>query len=125
LFVHAGGWRPFAFNMATLVLLGSWVERLFGPRRWLLLYFVPGVVGQLAGYAWQPSGAGASVACAGLAGALSTWLLAEGGGWPWRLRVWGGAGLLGASFLTILRDIHGPPILAGAALAILMVRRPR
>jgi hypothetical protein len=40
-------------------------------------YFGAGLVGELAGYAWQPRGAGNSVAICGLAGALTVALAVE------------------------------------------------
>jgi hypothetical protein len=40
-------------------------------------YFGAGLAGELAGYAWQPRGAGNSVAICGLAGALVVALLAQ------------------------------------------------
>src|SRR4030095_15357580 len=43
---------------------------LVGPRWWLVCYFGAGLAGELAGYAWQPRGAGNSVAVCGLAGVL-------------------------------------------------------
>jgi membrane associated rhomboid family serine protease len=60
LLVHDGGWTQILFNFTAIALVGAFVERLFGPRNWLLLYFTAGVIGQLAGMRWQPTGAGAS-----------------------------------------------------------------
>lgn len=123
LFVHPEGWPQITFNFTVLAAVGVLAERLFGSRRWLLLYFASGCLGELAGYAWQPHGAGASVAIAGLAGGLLACLLARTGHPVARL---GAAGaLLGAVLLTVYRDIHGPPILAGAALAAVMLRCDR
>lgn len=70
LFVHDGGWTQILFNLISLAVIGSAVERLFGGGRWLLLYFSAGLAGELIGLAWQPEGAGNSVACAGLVGAV-------------------------------------------------------
>jgi hypothetical protein len=60
------------------------------------------------------------VAGAGLLGALCAWLIARPG-LPLQGRLGGGAVLLGAIALTAFRDLHGPPLLAGAALAALML----
>lgn len=73
LFVHPEGWRQIAFNFPSILVVGVLVERIFGSWRWLMLYFVSGFIGELAGYAWKPVGAGASVAGAGLLGALGIW----------------------------------------------------
>ena len=86
----------------------------------LLIYVVSGFVGEVAGLAWKPYGAGASVAGAGLLGALALWLAAKNRTTP---ALFGALVILGgAVVLTILKDLHGPPILAGAALAGLMFR---
>ena len=75
LFVHSDGWRQIAFNFPAILIVGVMVERIFGSRRWLVLYFACGLLGEIAGYVWQPFGAGASVAGAGLLGGLAAWLL--------------------------------------------------
>src|SRR5262245_49690947 len=62
MFVHSGGWRQILFNFSAILIVGIVVEQVFGSRLWLLLYFGCGLVGEIAGYAWQPQGAGASVA---------------------------------------------------------------
>ena len=65
-----------AFTIAERIV-GCIVERIYGPWRWLLFYLAAGLTGEIAGYAWQPQGAGASVAGAGLLGALLTWLVGK------------------------------------------------
>ena len=70
LLVHDGGWPHLAANAAALVIVGVSVERAFGRRLWLALYLAGGLAGELAGYAWQPRGAGNSVTVCGLAGGL-------------------------------------------------------
>jgi rhomboid protease GluP len=115
--VHDEGWQQIAFNFTAIAIVGCLVEHIYGPWRWLLFYLAAGLTGEIAGYAWQPQGAGASVAGAGLLGALLIWLVTKAG-LPWPARVGGGCGLLATLVLTIFRDIHGPPILAGALLAI-------
>ena len=93
LFVQDGGILGTVSNLAFLALLGVLAERLVGPRWWLAAYFGAGLAGELAGYAWQPTGAGNSVAVCGLAGLLVV-ALAAGTRLP-RLAPWpscGGAG---------------------------------
>jgi hypothetical protein len=51
LFVHSGGCRQICFNFPAIPVVGIAAEHIFGHRRWLLLDFVPGVVGEIAGYA--------------------------------------------------------------------------
>jgi rhomboid protease GluP len=76
--------------------------------------------GEVAGLAWHPSGAGSSVAVCGLLGALAIVL--------WR-RVQTLGARVGASILiamgaalTLSADLHGPPILAGAIVALVLHR---
>ena len=120
LLVHSDGWTQIAFNFSAIAITGYFAERIFGPRLWLVLYFLPGMLGEIAGYVWQPSGAGASVAGAGLLGALAIW--------TWQsVRVpqarFGSLVILaGAIVLTGTHDIHGPPLLAGACIAFVAMR---
>jgi rhomboid protease GluP len=119
LFVNPEGWRQIAVNFTGLALVGVIVERRFSAARWLFVYFASGIVGELAGYAWKPLGAGSSVAVAGLLGALAA-ILAWGAAPQGRV---GSAMILGGALvLCFFRDMHGPPILIGFALAALMIR---
>ena len=74
--------------------------------------------------AWQPEGAGNSIAVLGLLGGLFAYFLRQ---WP--------AGALGVRTLVLLalaggavlaagRDIHGPALLAGALLGMGLAARP-
>jgi membrane associated rhomboid family serine protease len=75
LLVQDGGVAGTISNLAFLLVLGAMAEQVLGPGRWLACYVGAGLVGELAGYAWQPRGAGNSVAICGLAGALTVALL--------------------------------------------------
>ncbi len=70
LLVQSDGWPQIVANLFFLAVIGYFAERRFGPARWLVLYLTAGIVGQLAGYAWDPHGAGNSVAIFGLVGGL-------------------------------------------------------
>jgi membrane associated rhomboid family serine protease len=70
LFVQDGGLAGTIVNLAFLIVIGSIAEQVFDRLRWLLLYFIPALAGEFAAYAWQPIGAGNSVAVCGLAGGL-------------------------------------------------------
>ena len=78
-------------------------------------------MGECAGLAWKPDGAGSSVAACGLLGALSVWMLFRIKTWPARF----GAMfiIIGALVLTVICDLHGPPLLAGACLAGVLLWR--
>jgi hypothetical protein len=97
-------------------VVGFLVERSFGAGRWLILYLTGALAGELAGAAWQSEGAGSSVAICGLLGGLAVWLL-----WrrrPIQPRIGGAFLLLGGVALTAIRNLHGPPLIAGALAAV-------
>ncbi len=123
LFVQADPWWATLTVFGGIAVVGVAVERLYGRRDWVLLYFGGGVVGELAGYAWQPHGSGASVAGAGLLGGLCVWLLWRGKSvsLPLRVRFWGPVWLLVGVVLVALHDIHGPPLLFGACLGAVLL----
>jgi membrane associated rhomboid family serine protease len=68
LFVQDGGVAGTLSNLAFLLVIGVAAEQVTTRPRWLLGYFGAGLVGEFAGYAWQPVGGGNSVAVCGLAG---------------------------------------------------------
>ncbi len=123
LFVHPEGWRQIAFNFSSILVLGLLMEPVLGRWRWLVLYFASGFTGEIAGYLWQPVGGGASVAGAGLLGAVAFWLILENR--STQAAIGGAAILLGGTILIIIRDIHGPPIIVGAFLAWALLKTKR
>jgi membrane associated rhomboid family serine protease len=77
LFVQDGGVIGTLSNLAFLIAVGVVAEQVVSRPRWLFCYFGAGLVGELAGYAWQPHGGGNSVAICGLAGAVAVALWSE------------------------------------------------
>jgi membrane associated rhomboid family serine protease len=75
MFLHANLFH-LAFNMWALWVVGSFLERIMGSVRFLLLYLVSGLAGSVlvlaAGPAWVPT-VGASGAIFGVFGALFAW----------------------------------------------------
>jgi len=72
LFVHANFWHIFG-NMVTLYFFGTFLSRLIGNSRFLIVYFVGGIIGNLVFLALGPSNAiaiGASGAVYAVAGTL-------------------------------------------------------
>ncbi|HTQ07624.1 MAG TPA: rhomboid family intramembrane serine protease [Polyangiaceae bacterium] len=121
LFVERGGAAEIALNLVTLAVVGTLAERAWGSRAWLVFYLFGGVVGEIAGLAWKPVGAGSSVAMLGLAGGCATLLLRRRTS---PLLVLLGALLLAAgAVLTYLRNLHGPPLLAEALAACFLRER--
>lgn len=165
-FVQPEIWPQYIL-LAILAVVGLPVERRFGSLRWLILWLIGGLVGEIVSFAWEPQGAGASLGLCGIIGAwlvlllwrerygprlvpvivfsfitnmvglaagnalagavLSTlvaWLLIallrHEAQWQKLMPALGGAGLFGGFLLTLLRDQHGPPIIAGAGVAAVM-----
>lgn len=117
LLVHADGPRQMVVNAAALLTLGPLIEWRTGARAWLALYAVAALAGELSGYAWDPYGAGASVGICGLLAALAVWLLRA----PLlRARIGGMLVVALGLALTVMRDIHGPALLAGCTMAVLL-----
>ncbi len=71
-------WLHFVYDTLGLLLVGIVVERLLGPGRWLILFFAGALAGTVAGYAWNPYGAGTSIALCGLIGGLVIWQIRRG-----------------------------------------------
>jgi rhomboid protease GluP len=107
--------------LACIAGVGVLAERIFGHGWWLLLYLGCGVIGQAFGYLWEPPDAGASVAGAGLLGAVSAWLLSPAGPRQAQVRVWGVIWPLAGIALTLKQDQHGPPLLVGFGLGALVL----
>ena len=75
MFLHIG-LEHLVLNMLTLYFMGIQIEALFGKWRFLVLYLLNGIGGNLASFAFNPSiSAGASTALFGLFGAF--FMLAE------------------------------------------------
>jgi membrane associated rhomboid family serine protease len=116
LLVQDGGVAGTISNLAFLLVLGAMAEQVLGPGRWLVCYLGAGLVGELAGYVWQPRGAGNSVAICGLAGALTVALLGRVSRIGSRVELGGGVQVEGRCEPTI--RAHRPGVgAAGAAAA--------
>jgi rhomboid protease GluP len=119
LFVQAEGWIQICVNTAAALLFCPLCEKFYG-KRIVALYFISGLVGEIAGYLWKPQGGGSSVAVGGVIGGLFAFAYLR------RREVRGPAGnfalagLSGALLLSLAEDLHGPPILAGALMGIMM-----
>ena len=119
LFVQDGGISGSLFNLVSLILVGVVAEGLWGSRRWLVIFFAGGLLSQLIAFAWQPIGAGNSVANFSLAGSVIVLCLARKTSRVVRIAaiLALGAGLI----LLFLRDIHGPAMIFGALIALFLL----
>ncbi|MFN2593377.1 MAG: rhomboid family intramembrane serine protease [Actinomycetota bacterium] len=74
--LHAG-LLHIAFNGYALFLIGPFVERIFGSRRFVGIFIATGLVGSAVSYMWGPCnelGVGASGAIFGLLGCLAVYV---------------------------------------------------
>lgn len=113
---------PFWTTLAVLVLVAlasAVAEWHFGHWRFAALYLIGALSGHLLGEWWQPYSGGASVAGCGVLGGLLVWLWRSGHPMA---RAWTVIWLAVAVVDTVLRDIHGVPILAGTLLGLLVLR---
>jgi rhomboid protease GluP len=86
------------------VVIGTELERMFGPGRFVAIYVVSGLLGSLASYALSSSlAAGASGAIFGLIGALAAFYLLH----RERLGTWGRRRLANAVFLIAINLFFG------------------
>jgi rhomboid protease GluP len=119
LFAQDGGTSGLLFNLFWLLVLGTTAERRFSRVGWLAAYFLGGIVTEFIALAWQPHGAGNSIACLALAGALcSDW---REGRWRWWRAGVGLAGVVAASLLLLDSDIHGIGFFAGLVIGFVLV----
>ena len=69
MFLHSD-WMHLLFNMMALFILGKDIERFFGKKKFLGIYFIAGLMGSAASYLFIPNvSVGASGAIFGLMGA--------------------------------------------------------
>ena len=69
LFIHSGLWHIFA-NMITLYFFGSFLCRLLGVKRFLLVYFIGGIVGNIFFILLPPSPSSIAIGASGAVFAL-------------------------------------------------------
>ncbi len=119
LFVQAEGWIQICVNTAAALIFCPLCEKFYG-KRIVAIYFISGLVGEIAGYLWKPHGGGSSVAVAGVIGSLLAFAYLRRGEVRGPAGNFALAGLAGALLLSLAADLHGPPILAGALMGILM-----
>jgi rhomboid protease GluP len=95
MFLHIG-LMHLLFNGYALLAIGTELERLYGPARFAIIYFLSGLFGSLASYAFNfRLAAGASGAIFGLIGALAAFFYLH----RERLGAWGRTRLFNILFL--------------------------
>jgi membrane associated rhomboid family serine protease len=83
IFLHANALHV-GLNMFNLVILGVFLERLFGHMRFLLIYLLTGIIACIASFYFAPQeiSVGASGAIFGLVGAYSIFVLVHRQAFP-------------------------------------------
>jgi len=103
MFLHAG-FLHIAFNGYALLIFGQQVEAFYGPWRFLAIYFIAGLAGSIASFAFSiHDSVGASGAIFGIIGALGAFFF-------FHRKLLGGAGraqLLNAVAMIVLNLILG------------------
>ncbi len=97
-------------------VVGTVTERVFGTGRWVVLFLAGALAGHVIGEIWQPYSGGISVGFCGPLGALAVYLILTKRWQP------GVVILAGAVVLSVITDIHGPAILAGALVGLPLIR---
>lgn len=109
-----GGVLGLIGNLVALLVVGSIAEQVLGGGRTAATFVGVGLLAQLPAMAWQPVGAGNSVANFGLAGAVALAVLLDAPH-PGAATAASVVTLLVGIGLTAQADVHGPAILLGAA----------
>jgi len=116
LLVQDGGLAGTTFNLVSLLLIGVLAEQFWGSLPVLLIFFIGGILGEIAGFACQPLGAGNSVANFALAGSILVVCLLRQ---PNKLVLSITLLVLGVYILLVgYHDIHGFAAIAGMLLAL-------
>jgi rhomboid protease GluP len=103
MFLHVGVMH-LAFNGYALFIIGTEMERLLGPGRFLSIYLLSGLLGSLASYAFSDSlAAGASGAIFGIIGAQAAFFLVH----RERLGTWGTRRLGSIALVLVLNLVWG------------------
>jgi membrane associated rhomboid family serine protease len=121
LFAQDGGTSGLLFDLFWLLVLGTAAERRFTRTGWLVVFFLGGVIAEFLSLYWEPHGAGSSIACFALAGALcADW---REGRWRWWRAGFGLAGSAAAAILLLENDIRGIGFLVGLVIGWVFAAR--
>ncbi|MFN8541792.1 MAG: rhomboid family intramembrane serine protease [Thermomicrobiales bacterium] len=115
LVVQDGGTAGLVGNLLILALVGVLAERIWGSWRAVALFLGTGILSEFVGLAWQPIGAGNSVANFGLASSVLLCCLLRASSIP--PRVLSAVGIASGLALLLARDIHGGATAIGLCLS--------
>jgi len=123
LFVQPSGMGQVLSNGLFLFMFVPLAEKLYG-RGMLALYFTAGLLVQIDRYYWDPTGGGSSSAAFGVIGGLCVYICRHRRAVPVPVQMLAVAGLCGGVILTVAHDGHGPGLLIGATVALLLSSTP-
>lgn len=118
LFVQDGGPAGTVFNLVSLLFVGGVAEQYLSSKQWLLIFFGGGIISQVIAFAWQPVGAGNSVANFSLAGSIAIVCLFSHS--PRIVLVSALISFAVDIWLLYLRNIHGAAAMVGVIIAIVL-----
>jgi len=118
LFFQDGGWAGGIFNIIGLLFIGTLAEHFWTRKEWLIIYFVGGVCSEIAGFWWQPYGAGNSIANLCLAGSIAFICLKTHS--SQKVRALSIISLAPCILLIAIKDIHGAALILGFIIALLI-----
>src|SRR5690242_15205515 len=101
MFLHSG-FLHIAFNGYALLIFGQQIERFYGWARFLAVYFVAGLAGSIASFAFSPAiSVGASGAIFGVMGAMGAffWVQRRLLGAMARTQLWNALTIIGINIL--------------------------
>jgi Rhomboid family len=120
LFVQDGGVIGSIFNLLSLLVVGSVAERLWGRVRWFIIFFIGAILSEIISLAWQPVGAGNSLANFSLAASVAAICFTSD---PLPLERIAACLVLGAGVcLLALHDNHGVAVALGTVIALILIR---
>jgi len=119
LFVQPHGLVQCLCNAFFMLAFMPIAEKLYG-KGVLALYFIAGIAGQAINYGWDPYGGGSSTAAFGVMGGLLAHVLRNARRTPLLLVPVAIAGLGAAAVLSWFHDGHGPAMLTGALVGLLL-----
>ncbi|MEO8375678.1 MAG: rhomboid family intramembrane serine protease [Sphingomonas bacterium] len=122
LFVQPHGLVQCLCNAFFMLAFMPLAEKLYG-KGLLALYFIPGIAGQAINYSWDPHGGGSSTAAFGVMGGLLAYVLRNTRRTPLLLVPVAVISLGAAAMLGWFHDGHGPAMLVGAAIGLLLPAR--
>ncbi len=121
IFVQPNGWFQCIFNGIFMLVFLPLAAKLYG-KGLLWLYFISGLAGQLINYSWSPYGGGSSTAIFGTMGGVLMYICYHRKKLAPQYFFIAISGLCAAGLLSFARDGHGPSLLAGALVAVILLK---